>query len=51
MKRFIVYPSNGKYQAPAIYLEAIDHADAEKQARQKSGLGRFDNWQFVVSER
>lgn len=50
MKRFKVFPDNGLYQAPFIYVEADSHANAEKEAREKSGLGRFEQWQFIVSE-
>lgn len=50
MKRFEVKVTNGKYNAPSIYLEAARDVEAEKLAKSKSGLGRFDSWQFIARE-
>ena len=43
----------GKYRAPAVYAEVpsgdkdIMKKEAEKLAREKSGLGRFTEWNFI----
>jgi len=41
---------NLKYNAPAFQVEANDANEAKDIASKKSGLGRFDEWNFHVIE-
>lgn len=37
---------NGRMFAPSMIVDAGNEVDAEKKARQLSGLGRFESWNF-----
>ena len=48
MKKYKVIVTCGAYDAPSIYVDAANEKDAIQQAKSKSGLSRFDNWQFIA---
>lgn len=48
MKTFEVKVTNGLLNAPSIYVDAQKDNEAEERAREKSGLGRFYNWEFIA---
>lgn len=50
MKNYIITVTCGKYNAPSIYLDAVDDKSATLKAKELSGLGRFDNWLFIPVE-
>lgn len=50
MKKFKVNVTCGRYNAPSIYVDAINEKDAIQQAKNKSGLSRFSNWIFIPIE-
>lgn len=45
--KFKVTPTCGAYSAPALTEISDKEENAIKQAKQRSGLARFDNWEFV----
>lgn len=46
--RYKVTPTNGKYKAPPISVEARDAKEAITEAKKRSGLSRFpDQWVFI----
>ncbi len=48
MKKFKIIPFHNiyKYNGIASIVEAINKNEAMKLAKEKSGLGRFKNWNF-----
>lgn len=50
MKKFKITISCGAYDAPCLYIEASKNTEAIKEAKSKSGLGRFKNWIFTAKE-
>jgi hypothetical protein len=50
MKQFRVTVTNGSCNAPSLYVSADKIENAEKEAREKSGLGRFNSWAFIPRE-
>ena len=46
MYKVIPYYTKGGYPGVASYVFASNEKDAIKSAREKSGLGRFDSWDF-----
>lgn len=52
MAHFVVHPiykKNGfKYHAPSLFIEANDNKLAQTEAKNKSGLARFEEWNFEV---
>ena len=51
-----VVPVRNGVQAPYFFVETTEvsrqkaEASAEKQAREKSGLGRFESWKFRLEK-
>lgn len=41
-----VTPSNGFYQAPALYVEAKKEDEAVKLGKERTRLADFPNWSF-----
>lgn len=50
MKLFKMSITNGILNAPAMIVEAKDAIEAEIVARHKSGLGKFQSWNFCAIE-
>lgn len=48
MDNFKVIPTKNGVTAPAIFIEAKNHTEAEKLGRKMSGLGRFKEWYFTA---
>ena len=46
MYKIIPFYKKGLYPAPATYIFASNRNDAISLAREKSGLGRFESWDF-----
>lgn len=38
--------SNGRYFAPSLSIEASNELEAERKAKELSGLARFKTWTF-----
>jgi len=50
MIKYKVFPTNGAYKAPCIYVEAQNEVEAETKAKEHSGLSRFSEWLFIVKK-
>jgi hypothetical protein len=51
MKKYIIIITCGAYNAPSLYIEATTAGAAIEQAKEKSGLSKFNNWAFIAKER
>jgi hypothetical protein len=50
MKHFRVVVTNGRYDAPVLYEDAANEEDAIQQARDRSGLSKYNSWEFMAFE-
>lgn len=44
--RVTPYNTNSGAKAPSLYVDCDDEKNAPEQAKQLSGLARFENWNF-----
>ena len=50
MKLFKIHSTNGISAAPTFFVDAVSEENAIQVARSKSGLGRFESWEFSAWE-